>query len=396
MQAQKAAGRSATTVTAQSAEAMIVARERAAQAAKRTIRALWAQTNPYDEASVARFAASAAKIMQSAQTAAGRAAAAGMAQQLAAVGIKVAPVTTYPVNIRAAGIDVGDDGKITLVHKPTTVDYSASPGRGKIIVTPHGSTTEEVFKRPAREFRFAQSEGHSGHDAAHDRIDSLIDTNLMLAQRLAQQELLAKAALPPPVMLDSGKPYRYIDYSGRTQYVREASKVIGYRRVIHPELSRGGTCGMCIVAADRIYHIHDLLPIHDNCHCTVSPVTKDHDPGNSLNDQDLKKFYGDAGGNTRAHLKRTRYQVDEHGELGAVLVPKKPYRPRSANSKRIVGGKRISRSSRTHESAADVARRNLPILEKNLERLRRKGLDEKSSQIQYHLRTIARMRDALK
>jgi hypothetical protein len=29
------------------------------------------------------------------------------------------------------------------------------------------------------------------------------------------------------------------------------TKIIGYRRVIHPEMSRGGMCGMCTEAADR-------------------------------------------------------------------------------------------------------------------------------------------------
>jgi hypothetical protein len=31
-------------------------------------------------------------------------------------------------------------------------------------------------------------------------------------------------------------------------------RVTGYRRVVHPELSRTGTCGLCIVASDQVYN----------------------------------------------------------------------------------------------------------------------------------------------
>ena len=104
---------------------------------------------------------------------------------------------------------------------------------------------------------------------------------------------------------------------------------------------------MCIAAAERIYHIAELMPIHDRCKCTVAVVTEDHDPADELNKADLKQLYEDAGGTSAAHLKRTRYQVDEHGELGpdscpsrstsrrqethtsrpAVLVARQPNRP---------------------------------------------------------------------
>ncbi|KLO25895.1 hypothetical protein ABW16_21520 [Mycolicibacter heraklionensis] len=395
IEAQKAAGRSPTALVATAAEAVIATRERAAQHARQVIRSLWEQTNPYDDASVARFAAQAARAMKSVQTAAGRAAGAAMVQQLAAAGIKVVPTTTYPLDVRAAAIDVGDDGKITLIRKPTTVDYSGGPGRGKIIVTPRGSTTEEVFRRPARAFRFAQSEGRNGLDSAHDRIDSLIDTNLMLAQRLAQQELLAKASLPPPVMLDNGKPYRYVDYRGQMQYVREKRTVTGYRRVIHPELSRGGTCGMCIAASDRVYKIHQLMPIHDNCHCTISPVTEDYDPGSALNNLDLERIYGDAGGNTVAHLKRTRYQIDEHGELGALLVPKREYKPRSKKAKQLTRGKNSASLKRDEADKRETLTKQIDVLERNLKRLRANGEPEDSSKVAYHKRIIAKFRKEL-
>lgn len=69
------------------------------------------------------------------------------------------------------------------------------------------------------------------------------------------------------------------------------SGVTMYRRVIHPELSRSGTCGLCVVASDRLYSIASLLPLHSNCHCGVIPVTESSDPGSGLTQSDLNRVY---------------------------------------------------------------------------------------------------------
>lgn len=96
--------------------------------------------------------------------------------------------------------------------------------------------------------------------------------------------------------------------------------VTGYRRVIHPEASRGGTCGLCIAAADRVYQVINKMALHARCKCTVLAVTKANDPGGTLNDEDLKAVYASAASTKAADLKRVRYQVEQHGELGPVLV----------------------------------------------------------------------------
>lgn len=106
--------------------------------------------------------------------------------------------------------------------------------------------------------------------------------------------------------------------------------ITGYRRILHPELSETGPCGLCVVAADRIYHIEDLQPIHDRCKCEVLPVIGAFDPGLSLNADELDAIYDAAGGTGgdvikggRRHsgaLKRVRVALAEHGELGPVLV----------------------------------------------------------------------------
>ncbi len=97
--------------------------------------------------------------------------------------------------------------------------------------------------------------------------------------------------------------------------------VIGWRRVIHPELSESGaSCGLCIVASDRWYSRGDLMPIHARCNCLPMPITREHDPGFRINQDDLNTLYAAAGSNTARDLKATRFAVKQHGELGPVLV----------------------------------------------------------------------------
>lgn len=53
----------------------------------------------------------------------------------------------------------------------------------------------------------------------------------------------------------------------REQYRRtmSAQDATGFRRILHPELSQSGPCGLCVVAADRVYKTEDLLPLHNRC-----------------------------------------------------------------------------------------------------------------------------------
>lgn len=103
--------------------------------------------------------------------------------------------------------------------------------------------------------------------------------------------------------------------------------VEGYRRVIRPELSETGPCGLCVVASTRIYSVEDLKPMHDRCVCEVLPIIGDMDPGLYLNNDDLDRIYGGGvDGGTRggkrgtARLARMRVVFTEHGELGPILV----------------------------------------------------------------------------
>lgn len=106
--------------------------------------------------------------------------------------------------------------------------------------------------------------------------------------------------------------------------------VRGWRRILHPEQSESGPCGLCVVASDRIYKISDLEPIHLRCRCEVLPVIGDLDPGIDLSSDDLDRIYEAAGGtggdvikDGKRHsgrLKKLRVALVENGELGPVLV----------------------------------------------------------------------------
>jgi hypothetical protein len=153
------------------------------------------------------------------------------------------------------------------------------------------------WERPAEQYRFARSQGADDARAtsvAVGRATHLAVEDLGLAMRETTRAHLANAA-----------------------------DVSGYRRVIHPELSKGGTCGLCVAAADRIYHVDDLMPVHTNCECTAMPIVRGVDPARVFNGADTTELYrrvlAQAGSTAADKLKNTRIQVSAHGELGPVL-----------------------------------------------------------------------------
>lgn len=152
----------------------------------------------------------------------------------------------------------------------------------------------EVWQRPVGQYIWQRRQGSTPEDqrtTLNDYLSDLGSTDVMVAER---------------------------DEAARVYESREG--IIGYRRVIHPELSRSGTCGLCVAASARFYRSGDLLPIHNDDHCTTMGVTENFDPGLRLNADDLKKLYAAAGSTAAADLANTRITINEHGELGPVLV----------------------------------------------------------------------------
>lgn len=185
---------------------------------------------------------------------------------------------------------------LTVAYLGRVLDTLRAGGRFTDDTQPYLRVVDDpvaVYERPAAEYRRLRAEG-LGHDAAllraEGRLLLLAETDLRLAMRDASRRRLAAA-----------------------------DKVTGYRRVLRPELSRTGSCGLCIAASDRLYKIGDLLPIHERCGCEVMPVTDALDPGRDLNVEDLKALYEAAGSTAAADLKRIRAVVRVHGELGPIL-----------------------------------------------------------------------------
>jgi hypothetical protein len=286
--------------------------QRATAAASTAIRLLWKSTNPYDDRAVDEFAAGAGRVMVPTQRAVASVTAAARTQQLRAAGVQVTVTPKVPDDVRSAAPDgsIERRGRVSLRYGNGT----------EPTVTQRSSDTSRVFARVAENFRYTYSQNNdqaAANAAAERRIDSLIDGNLQVVRSRVEFQSMEQAQA-----VDLDRP------------------IIGYRRIIHPEMSRGGVCGMCVIAADRIYKIGELKAIHARCWCTVLEVFEDYDPGHQMNGDDLKKLYDAAGGNTRNLLKRTRYKIVEHSELGPILTPVKgspvPYFPAPADTAALV------------------------------------------------------------
>lgn len=112
------------------------------------------------------------------------------------------------------------------------------------------------------------------------------------------------------------------------QDAMKRGRVKRYRRVLHPELAKyGESCGLCVAASTRIYSVGDLLPIHNLCNCECVICWMDKDPGDQINKDDLGVLYEEAGSTEtepgfstdKFDLKKQRYEVFDHPELGPVL-----------------------------------------------------------------------------
>jgi hypothetical protein len=174
----------------------------------------------------------------------------------------------------------------------------------------------------------------------------------------------------------------------------ERRRATGWRRILHPELSKTGPCGLCVVAADRVYHTDQLKEIHSGCCCEVLPVYGSFDPGLRLNLDDLDRLYGAAGGtggNPRrqeGRLKDVRVALAEHAELGPVLVDAdQHYR----------GPVEVARKQLGRTEPADSRRHQLAVLEKTVEGLRERAArgEDVSRPLAWQENRIRELRDSL-
>lgn len=233
-----------------------------------------------------------------------------MVNALAAVSATYVDVATDRArrNARAYALQLAEMADVPVTGMPPV-----SP-----VYPRSGTSVLEVYKRPARqvehEIRSAVAESLGVEKATPeqlrrallegpvlerldieqivtDRIESLVETDIMSAARDEEQDVLDAAP----------------------------AEVIGWRRILRPERSKTGPCGLCVVAADRFYTRGDLLALHGGCKCTRMWITKDSDPGLRLNRDELDRIYAAAGSMYAEDLKRTVVEVNEHGELGPIL-----------------------------------------------------------------------------
>jgi hypothetical protein len=184
-----------------------------------------------------------------------------------------------------------------------------------------GVPLESVYGRLADNYRYL--EATRGLDVPASLLER---PNADPLARLSPEEILDRIVTRAEVQTDDNLS---LAFQGQWQadMAKAATTVIGYRRVLHPELAKGGSCGLCVAASDRQYRRAELLPIHGRCNCGVVPIIGDEDgtvrfdPGRALNEQDLALLYKKAGGTTAgAALKKTRFTVVTNGELGPRLV----------------------------------------------------------------------------
>lgn len=169
-----------------------------------------------------------------------------------------------------------------------------SPPRRLVTPVRNGADPVLVQTRPAIAYRRAIALGKSHPEAlniAFGRAADVVSADITLQDRQAAQNMLDRMG------------------------------ITNYRRIIHPELSRTGTCGLCIVAADRVYNTGELMPLHPpSCKCTIMPIIGADDPGKTMNAIDIGAVYEAAGSTKADDLRMTRVQVNEHGEYGPVLT----------------------------------------------------------------------------
>ncbi len=169
-----------------------------------------------------------------------------------------------------------------------------------------GVTPIEVYRRPVDDFIFRRRNGSTlaeSEEAFQQRMRAIAEADMRAAERDEAEDIFR--AVPP---------------------------VLFYRRIIHPEMSESGVCGLCVVASQNRYGSRDLLPLHGGCKCDVAPVTEGNDPGLALNKDDLRRIYAAASasgqlgdgvrrfGTMADELREVRVVVREHGELGPILV----------------------------------------------------------------------------
>lgn len=234
-----------------------------------------------------------------------------------------------------------------------------------------GVPMEEVLLRPAGTVRWLRSQDtplEAASAAGLARLRSTAETNLELAVRQTAVDVF-----------------------------KATPRITAYRRVLRPELSEGGACGLCIVAADRKYRTSELMPIHARCKCSVMPIIGKEDPALQLNYQDLQELYKDAGGTAGAKLKRTRYRIEQHGELGPVLVRQGTNFRTAEQAADDLKARRVRRRSEQADEMRQSLRQQLTTFEGTIPDLERRAAagEDVAAPLAWQRARVAELREQL-
>jgi uncharacterized protein (UPF0147 family) len=139
-----------------------------------------ARTDPYNGVAVEQFTADAARVVVAMQDRVAAVHVESQMQQLHAVGIDVAATPRVPPDVRLLArnqsVTVTDDGMDAIVRDAVSVDVSESVDNSPNVsveysggvddspsvtveVDGEDSTTQEIFNRPARSYRYERSRG---------------------------------------------------------------------------------------------------------------------------------------------------------------------------------------------------------------------------------------------
>jgi hypothetical protein len=148
-----------------------------------------------------------------------------------------------------------------------------------------GVPLENVYGRLADQYRWL--EATRGPQAPPEaRISPATGDPLPV---LSEPDILSQVVTRAEVQSDTALTLAF-----REQWVSDLAKVgtvTGYRRVIHPELTKGGSCGLVCGGEPRSTTRRISCPVHGRCKCTTMAIVGEPlgpgDPGAAINSEDL-------------------------------------------------------------------------------------------------------------
>lgn len=177
---------------------------------------------------------------------------------------------------------------------------------------------------------------------------------------------------PDPISAVSGSTTRAVFNQSRITVVGNAAREnVPWARYASPQ-----ACGFCRMLATRgaVYKSQQTaMRAHDHCKCLALPIRDGVYEAPAYVQQwedDYKKAFSKFGSDPKAIAKAMDSRTPDQAER----VEKAKAAPVDLDA-----------------SAAEVAKRQLPLLKKNLTALRSKGLADDSQQITWHKQQIARM-----